>query len=483
MAPITAYDTIPYDDRPVAETHPDRLWIAARTAGLAPTEPASMQVLELGCANAVNLVPMAFHIPGAQFVGMDLSSTQIARAQKRVQDLGVSNLRVECADVLDYDPGEGPFDLIIAHGLFSWVPEPVRDRVLSLCHAALAPQGIAYISYNAMPAWGVRDGIGRVIRELAKDAKNAREKVSRARAGLAKLQEIEPLAGTAEGHLIVQEIGDLQEKGDAYLLHEYMVPARAYWREDFGSLARKARLRVIADVAPSGLARGQYDKTVAALRCLLGDGVGAEQAADVLTYRQFSAAVLCREDAPRQPISPYDWIPHMHVSKPVGAEPSAETEPQWRAVLEELNRGDVPFSAMHQAVGGDAVAFSESLYAEYKRGAIGLRPRPLAVAAKPPAGKPSVCALTRFEAKRQSFVTNPLHECAPLDAFHAALIAKLDGTKTRDQLAGSLADDVLAGRLDIGGPTPSRRELRAQMAQALKHSLRLLCDAALLLPK
>lgn len=190
VAHARAYDQLPYDDRPVAETHPDRLWVVARANGLVLPEPSRLRVLELGCANAVNLIPMAFHLPEAQFLGVDIAPSQVSRANARVAELGLQNLTVVCADVMEFEPGEDTYDLIIAHGLFSWIPDAARDRVLALCRRALAPHGIAYISYNAMPAWGIRQAIGRALQEMARGASSDEERLARVRSGLARLAKV-----------------------------------------------------------------------------------------------------------------------------------------------------------------------------------------------------------------------------------------------------------------------------------------------------
>ena len=55
------------------------------------------------------------------------------------------------ADLRDLGPEEGEFDYIFAHGLYSWIPADVRDRLLAVCRERLAPQGVAFVSYNVYP--------------------------------------------------------------------------------------------------------------------------------------------------------------------------------------------------------------------------------------------------------------------------------------------------------------------------------------------
>src|SRR6185295_5795453 len=54
-------------------------------------------------------------------------------------------------DLCNLDSGFGEFDYIVAHGVYSWVPAAVRERLMALCAGLLAPQGIAFISFNVYP--------------------------------------------------------------------------------------------------------------------------------------------------------------------------------------------------------------------------------------------------------------------------------------------------------------------------------------------
>ena len=40
--------------------------------------------------------------------------------------------------------------------MYSWVPPDVQDAILRVCSRNLAPNGIAYVSYNTYPGWHVR---------------------------------------------------------------------------------------------------------------------------------------------------------------------------------------------------------------------------------------------------------------------------------------------------------------------------------------
>ncbi|HEV3416510.1 MAG TPA: class I SAM-dependent methyltransferase, partial [Pirellulales bacterium] len=72
------YDQVPYPRHTYGFTHPDRLATLAILNGLEPPSVETCRVLELGCASGSNLIPMAYALPQAEFIGIDLSARQIA---------------------------------------------------------------------------------------------------------------------------------------------------------------------------------------------------------------------------------------------------------------------------------------------------------------------------------------------------------------------------------------------------------------------
>ena len=81
---------------------------------------------------------------------------QIEQGQRQVSALGLANIELRHYNIADVDASWGKFDYIISHGIYSWVPAPVRERLLAICRENLAPNGIAYVSYNTLPGWHMR---------------------------------------------------------------------------------------------------------------------------------------------------------------------------------------------------------------------------------------------------------------------------------------------------------------------------------------
>src|SRR5512140_943143 len=122
-----SYDDLPYGSRAVRESHPSLLAAVARLFGVDAPAPETARVLELGCAEGGNLLPMAVAAPGGRFLGVDFSIRQIEAGDARRGALGLENVVLRAADVAARGPEIGTYDYVVAHGLWSWVPEPVAE--------------------------------------------------------------------------------------------------------------------------------------------------------------------------------------------------------------------------------------------------------------------------------------------------------------------------------------------------------------------
>src|SRR5262245_8757143 len=152
----TSYDVVPYESNVFSQSHPDRLATIATLLGMRPAPVTDCRVLELGCASGGNVIPMAVSLPGSRFVGIDLSSRQIEMGRRTVESLALTNLDLKQFDIRNLTKDVGQFDYIICHGVFSWVPREVQDKILEVCAQNLSPRGVAYVSYNTYPGWHMR---------------------------------------------------------------------------------------------------------------------------------------------------------------------------------------------------------------------------------------------------------------------------------------------------------------------------------------
>src|SRR4051812_43483494 len=101
----STYDETPYPASSHPQTQPNRIAGIARLFGVAATDPAKARVLELGCADGSNLLPLAANYPNATFVGIDASKVQVAEAQKTILAAGLANVEIRQQDIMEFDAG------------------------------------------------------------------------------------------------------------------------------------------------------------------------------------------------------------------------------------------------------------------------------------------------------------------------------------------------------------------------------------------
>jgi SAM-dependent methyltransferase len=186
------YDEVPYPSGAVEVTHPGNLAMMAQLFGMQPAPVERCRVLELGCGDGMSLLPLAELFPESTFVGVDRSAAAVAAGRAWADRIGVTNLTFVEADLASYDPGPEPFDYVVAHGVYSWVPADVRDRLLAIFGRALAPQGVAFVSYTALPG----GYFGRAMREMiayhTRGTSDPAKRVAQARAFAAFLADAAP---------------------------------------------------------------------------------------------------------------------------------------------------------------------------------------------------------------------------------------------------------------------------------------------------
>src|SRR5690349_18737916 len=99
------YDAIPYRHGAIAESHPARTGAIARMLGIPAAQPDRCLVLEVGCAEGMNILPLAERFPNSEFTGLDISPAQIATGESARTACGISNARLICGDIRSFQPG------------------------------------------------------------------------------------------------------------------------------------------------------------------------------------------------------------------------------------------------------------------------------------------------------------------------------------------------------------------------------------------
>ena len=292
---VTVYDELPYPGLPFAETHPDRLATMATLFGMTPAPVDRCRVLELGCGDAGNLIPMAFTLPNSTFTGIDLAGTAISRGQELAGALGLSNIDLRQLDLLDFGPHSGEFDYIIAHGLYSWVPPEAREHVLEICKTHLAPNGVAYISYNTYPGGHLRDAVRKMMQYHVRDVAGSEQRCKSAR----ELLEFLLAAHTGQDEYEVflrAQVQYILETGPGHFFHDELneFNYRFYFHE-FVKDAAGHGLQFISETQLLGSQSAVLPPGVAEKMPSLGeeDYLVREQYLDFVKLRNFRKSLLC----------------------------------------------------------------------------------------------------------------------------------------------------------------------------------------------
>ena len=175
----TIYSELGYKSMPFPYTTPATLEAYAALVGISAPNPKNARVLELGATYGGNIISQAVFNPDATFVGIELSQEQVEKGNEVIANAGLTNVSLIQSDIASIGSEIGTFDYIIAHGVYSWVDDDVKEALLRLIDEHLAEDGIAYISYNTYPGWHTMDEVRQLMMfsNRDKDQFNHKEKV------------------------------------------------------------------------------------------------------------------------------------------------------------------------------------------------------------------------------------------------------------------------------------------------------------------
>lgn len=268
-----------------------RLASVANLFGMTPPAVERCRILELGCGDGGNLIPVAYALPESEFFGVDLSTTAIAAGKSAVNALGLSNVQLCARNLMEFSEDSGHFDYIIAHGIYSWVPPQVRQQLLKICSRHLADNGVAYISYNALPGGFLR----RYARDLmlfhTRAISDPQTKVREAR-NILEFSMSAHAQPTIEREILNREIA--KNKPDSFVYHDILseVNDPVYFL-DFLDQAASYGLQFLAEATPT-IGPALVAENVRNQLASLPDRRIREQYLDFIYGRRFRQTLLCR---------------------------------------------------------------------------------------------------------------------------------------------------------------------------------------------
>jgi methyltransferase-like protein/SAM-dependent methyltransferase len=522
------YDQVPYPSLSFHVSHPDRLATLATLLGMRPPPVEHCRVLEIGCASGGNLIPIALGLPESEFVGIDLSAHEIAEGQSVLKAVGLKNVTLKHMNVLEVTPDFGQFDYIIAHGVYSWVPPDVQDKLLEICKQNLVPNGVAYVSYNTYPGWYMLIALREMMLWHARKVTDPMQQAADARALLEFLADSDPIGKNPHTSFMKAYVSYTKErimpKTAAYLIHdelaEFNEPLYFY---QFAERAAHHGLRYLAEAEFQTMLASNLPEDVAeTLSQMAQDTITLEQYMDFLRNRTFRQTLLCHEEVPLTGSPPPDLLVEFYVGSPalpVESEPDIQSDavekfqasdgavfstdhPLSKAgmlYLSEIWPKSVPFKTVvteaharlngaSNDIGSDAQVLAASLLKAfgYSDNLVELRvsePRFTLEISERPVASP----VARYLTETGVLVTNLRHERIDLTGLAHRLLRYLDGSRDRADLMDIMKEWVAAGIIELKqdeeadeNEEPQERDEESILAEMLDARLRQLANAALL---
>lgn len=459
-----AYAQFPYPSLPRAATGPDRLAAVARLFGAAVPDPETPRVLEVGCSDGGNLLSLATIAPRGRFLGVDFSEPAISKGKDRIRELQADNIELQVADLGEFPADVGTFDYIIAHGVYSWVAPALQERLLALIQRHLAPDGVAYVDYNAQPGSQIRFAFRDALQFHVRRFTSVEQRIDQARSFMKLIVDASPESSVRRA-VAEAELRRLVHAPDTAIFHELIgLENHPCYFHEFVSAAGRHQLEYLgeADVfeMDDGLLNPSVRERLAGLRNL----IEKEQYLDILKGRVFRQTLLCHAGRNISRRVDGSTLPALYFSASVEASPGAHSgEVSYRydfgtlktenallkAIIDRLAAAfparlnaselaaDLRTKRPDLAESIDAELLPALLYATMM-GVLGIHARPAQFTTTLSA-KPLASALARVQAQRgEEIFTLNLQALHDPDQKLRQLLPLLDGTRDDQELARSL---------------------------------------------
>ncbi len=245
---------------------------------------------ELGCGHGLTTAVLAGANPRARFEAMDFNPSHIVGTRRLLADGGLSNADLREESFADLARRDGPaWDVAALHGVWSWVSAGNRAILTDVLRRRLAPGGVAFVSYNALPGTLAHMPLRRILVEhCAAGTGPLPDRIARAVEFAARLaaQGGGWFAG-ADG--VAERIESLRHKSPNYIAHEYLNSDwTAFYHADVTRDLAAAKLEFAGTAVPmEQLDDLTLPPAARELAAEATDPTAAETLRDVLTNRSF----------------------------------------------------------------------------------------------------------------------------------------------------------------------------------------------------
>lgn len=297
----TIYSELGYKSMPFPYTTPATLEAYAALVGVSAPNPKTASVLELGATYGGNIISQALFNPDATFVGIELSQEQVEKGNEVIANAGLTNVSLIQSDIASIGSEIGTFDYIIAHGVYSWVDDGVKEALLRLIDEHLAEDGIAYISYNTYPGWHTMDEVRQLMMFSNRDKTqfNHKEKVLHGKTiGSIVGSQILKYDNLKERNSkFLGALRSVMQKDEYYVGHDHLEPNNdpVYFYQ-FNDHLGAHNLAYLCDADLTLSMVRSFDADIADTldKLALNDHVAQEQYLDFILDTTFRKSIICK---------------------------------------------------------------------------------------------------------------------------------------------------------------------------------------------
>ena len=294
---VFSYDELPYESYPYFYTRPEHLHTIGTLFGMNPPNIETARVLELASAAGSNIINFAETYPKSYTLGVDLSKVEIDHGVQKIKDLALKNIELKHLSITDIDESIGKFDYIIAHGVFSWVPEVVRDKILEISSKLLTPQGIAFISYNTLPGWNMVNTTRDMLMFHSSTFTNAHDKLTQAKLFLNYINDALDNSNSPYAKFLKTETALMFKQEDSYILHEYLQGEnKQFYFHQFMKMSKSYNLNYLGEANIHTMYVGNLPAKAAEKLQTINDIVRTEQYMDFILNKRFRSTLLCHDN-------------------------------------------------------------------------------------------------------------------------------------------------------------------------------------------
>ncbi|UPY37721.1 class I SAM-dependent methyltransferase [Sediminicoccus sp. KRV36] len=346
--------------------NPAHLALVCAVAGVDWQPRAQMRIADLGCGRGYAVNALAAANPDWTVLGLDHNPVHVDEAMQCAARAGLGNALFLEADLASLTEAEleriAPLDVVMLHGVWSWVSDAVRAGVVRFLRHCLKPGGIAYLGYNVTPGARADAGLQRLLRHLAGPVGLGPGQAEAAAAqAMARLREMAPHLPLRPTAMLARLLADPPRLAPGFVAHEFLTEHwRPVFQEDLCAALAPAKLQFVGscnlfEAIPSVFC----DAAELTALQTLPEGEPREFLKDLYLPRGFRADVFIRgarrvnpaQTLPALMLAACRQLPEESPVQRMGRAEVAMAQPAWQALRAALGEGAMPLGELRRCIG------------------------------------------------------------------------------------------------------------------------------------